>query len=132
MELVDIYPTLADLCGLTPPADLAGKSLRPLLDNAEAPWDKPAFTQVWRNGFSGHSVRTERYRYTEWDHGDKGAQLYDYSKDPQEQMNVVSDPEYAQVVAELKQLVRKNWENEYRPSSGRGRGKRAGVQKAQL
>lgn len=132
VELVDIYPTLADLCGLTPPSNLAGESLRPLLDNAEAHWEKPAFTQVWRNGFSGHSVRTERYRYTEWDHGDKGAQLYDYSKDPQEQMNVVDDPEYAQVVAELKQLVRKNWENEYRPSGGKGRGKKGGVQKAQL
>jgi len=132
VELVDIYPTLADLCGLTPPANLAGKSLRPLLDNAEASWDKPAFTQVWRGGFSGHSVRTVQYRYTEWDHGDKGAQLYDYSKDPQEQQNLVADPAYIQVVAELKQLVRKNWEHEYRPSGGKGRGKKGGVQKAQL
>lgn len=132
VELVDIYPTLADLCGLTPPANLAGKSLRPLLDNAEAPWEKPAFTQVWRGGFPGHSVRTERYRYTEWDHGEKGAELYDYSKDSQEQQNLVADPEYAQVVAELKQFVRKNWENEYRPSGGRGGGKKRGVQKNQL
>jgi uncharacterized sulfatase len=132
VELLDIYPTLADLCGLTPPKNLAGKSVRPLLDNPEVAWEKPAFTQVWRGGYPGHSVRTERYRYTEWDGGKKGAQLYDYSKDPEEKQNLVDDPAYAQALVELKPLVRKNWENEYRPSGKKAGGTKAKEQKAQL
>lgn len=119
VELVDLYPTLADLCGLTPPSGLAGKSLRPLLDDPGAAWDKPAFTQVWRGGFSGHSVRTERYRYTEWDGGRMGTELYDYADDPGETRNLASDEKLAAVVEELKGLVRKNWAKEYRPGSKR-------------
>lgn len=115
VEFVDLYPTLADLANLTPPKNLAGKSLKPLLENPKASWDKPAFTQVWRKGYSGHSVRTERYRYAEWDNGKAGAQLYDYEKDPNEKRNLVNDPKYAETVSHLKGLVRQNWANEYRP-----------------
>ncbi len=115
VEFVDLYPTLADLCGLTPPKNLAGASLKPLLDDPAAAWTKPAFTQVWRRGFSGHSVRTERYRYTEWDNGDKGVQLYDYETDPDEYHNLATDPKFAEVVAGLKALLRKNWATEFRP-----------------
>ena len=115
VELLDIYPTLAELCGLTPPPNLAGRSLKPLLDDPKAPWDKPAFTQVWRNGFPGHSVRTERWRYTEWDDGRRGEELYDYDKDPLEEHNLAGDPQYAKVVAELKALVQKNWSAPFRP-----------------
>ncbi|RYD74634.1 MAG: DUF4976 domain-containing protein [Verrucomicrobiaceae bacterium] len=132
VELLDIYPTLAELCGLTPPENLAGKSLRPLLDNPETTWDKPAFTQVWRAGFSGHSVRTERYRYTEWDGGKKGTQLYDYSKDPEEKQNLAADPAFAEAQAELKALIRKNWENEFRPGRKKAGGKKTQPQQAQL
>ena len=122
VELVDLYPTLADLCGLTPPENLAGRSLRPLLDDPEAEWSKPAFTQVWRGSVPGHSVRTERYRYIEWDGGKAGAQLYDYDTDPAEQRNLVKDSAHTQVVKELRQLVRANWADEYRPSSKARRG----------
>ncbi len=66
VELLDIYPTLAEVCGLRPPLGIAGKSLTPLLDDPGAPWDKPAFTQVWRASYGGYSVRTERWRYTMW------------------------------------------------------------------
>jgi uncharacterized sulfatase len=118
VEFVDLYPTLADLVGLTPPKNLAGVSLRTLLNDPEAKWDKPAFTQVWRGQFAGHSVRTARYRYTEWDHGQKGAQLYDYQTDPQEYHNLVNDPAYTATVAELKALVDKNWAKEYVPAPG--------------
>jgi uncharacterized sulfatase len=124
VELVDLYPTLADLCGLTPPPGLTGKSLRPLLDDPQAAWDKPAFTQVWRGGFPGHSVRTERFRYTEWDGGRQGAELYDCSADPGETRNLASDEKLAATVAELKALVQKNWAKEYRPAGAKpGRNK---------
>ncbi len=115
VELLDLYPTLADLCGLTPPPSLEGRSLKPLLDNPQAAWDQPAFTQVWRGRFPGYSVRTERWRYTEWDNGDKGAELHDYANDPGEQHNLIDDPAHAAVVAKLKALVRANWAKAYRP-----------------
>lgn len=119
VELVDLYPTLAELAGLQPPSDLSGASLVSLLDNPEAEWSKPAFTQVWRGKFSGHSVRTERWRYTEWDNGRAGKQLYDHADDPHEMQNLAGDPGYADVEAQLAAMMRKNWENEFRPA-GRG------------
>ena len=115
VEFVDLYPTLADLAGLTAPKNLAGKSLKSLLQDPKAKWDKPAFTQVWRGDSSGHSVRTERYRYTEWDGGKQGVELYDYETDPTENHNFASDPKYATIVTQLKQLVKANWQNEFRP-----------------
>ncbi len=109
VELVDLYPTLADLCGLAPPVGLDGTSLRPLLTNPKAKWDKPAFTQVKRKGetIMGRSVRTEKYRYTEWDSGKAGTELYDQDNDPKEYHNLAKDPKYAKVVAELSALLPK-------------------------
>jgi uncharacterized sulfatase len=109
VEFVDLYPTLADFAGLTPPKNLAGASLRPLLDDPGKAWNRPAFTQVERGGFPGYSVRTERWRYTEWEDGQRGAQLYDHDADPQELHNLANDPSQAKVVAEMKALVKKNW-----------------------
>jgi len=126
VEFVDLYPTLAELSGLTPPANLAGKSLKPLLDDPKAAWDKPAFTQVWRGGFSGHSVRTERWRYTEWDGGAKGVELYDHDNDAHEFTNLAADAKYAATVSELKALVAKNWANEYKPKAGKEAAGKAG------
>jgi iduronate 2-sulfatase len=113
-ELVDVYPTLAGLCGLKGPENLAGKSLEPLLTKPDAAWDKVAVTQVQRGGgqpgkakttpaaFKGYSVRNERYRYTQWDDGKRGAELYDHEKDLQEITNLADKPEMAEVVKELK------------------------------
>jgi iduronate 2-sulfatase len=109
VELVDVYPTLADLAGLKPPANLAGASLRPLLGTPDAPRDRPAFTQVQRQGFPGHSVRTPRWRYTEWDGGERGVELYDHNSDPAELKNIAADPDNAPIMGELKALVKKNW-----------------------
>lgn len=109
VELVDVYPTLADYAGLKAPANLAGASLRPLLAKPDAAWDRPAFTQVERAGFPGRSVRTPRWRYTEWDEGRQGAELYDHENDPKEMKNLAADPKQVAVVAELKALVKKNW-----------------------
>ena len=110
VEFVDLYPTLADLCGLKDaPKNLAGRSLRPLLANPRAAWNKPAITQVQRGGannrFMGYSLRTERWRYTEWDGGRKGTELYDETNDPREMTNLANDPKHAKTVAELKRLL---------------------------
>lgn len=109
VEFVDLYPTLADLAGLTPPKNLEGASLKPLLDDPVRAWQRPAFTQVQRGAFPGYSVRTERWRYIEWDDGKQGAQLYDHDKDPHEYVNLANDPKHAAVVEEMKALVKKNW-----------------------
>lgn len=109
VELLDLYPTLSDLCNLPKPAKVQGVSLKPLLQDPNVKWDRPAFTQVSRGNMPGHSVRTERWRYTEWDNGKIGAQLYDHQNDPKELNNLIKDPKYASVVAEMKALVQKNW-----------------------
>jgi len=117
VELLDLYPTLADLCRLKAPAALEGQSLKGLLDNPEAAWSRPAFTQVSRsvnkNRVFGRSVRTERWRYTEWDEGRQGSELYDHENDPNEYRNLAADSKHADKVEELKALLRRS----YRPAS---------------
>src|SRR6185295_13733927 len=102
VELLDIYPTLADLCGLTPPKTVEGRSLRPLLQNTAAAWDHPAITQVLHSEtgkpLMGYSVRTERWRYTEWDGGKSGTELYDHDADPREYNNLAKDAKFAKQV----------------------------------
>lgn len=117
VELTDLHATLADLCDLPAPKT-DGQSLKPLLNDTRAQWDKPALTQVSRGTptatgettgknpwFMGYSVRTERYRYTEWDGGKKGTQLYDYDTDPGELTNLAADPKHADTVKHLKALL---------------------------
>ena len=106
VELVDIYPTLAELTGLKPPATLEGASLAELLKNPSAQWDKPAYTQVQRGQIPGHSVRTTLWRYTEWNFGKEGAELYNEETDPLELNNLASKPEYDNVVKEMKTLLK--------------------------
>jgi len=109
VELLDLYPTLADYAGLTPPKDLAGASLRPLLDDPAKAWDRPAFTQVQRGGFPGHAVTTEKWRYIEWDGGKEGVELYSRESDPHEYVNLASDAKHAKVLEEMQALVKKTW-----------------------
>ena len=104
VELVDIFPTLIDYCGLEAPHPLAGKSFRPVLDDPSMTWDKPAYTQVVReNDGMGYSVRTDRWRYTEWTDGT--SELYDQSKDELEYYNLAKDPEYSATKKELETLL---------------------------
>ena len=109
VELVDLYPTLADLAGLPAPAGVEGKSLRPLVEDPAAVWGKPAFTQVLRYNIKvvGRSLRTEKYRYTEWDRGEKGSELYDQEADSKEYVNLAADPKHAEIVAKLKGMMPK-------------------------
>jgi uncharacterized sulfatase len=106
VELLDLYPTLAELCGITPPSHLEGRSMRPLLDDPEQSWKPAAYTQVSRPKGAGRSVRTERYRYTEWDDGKLGVELYDHDHDPHEYHNLAADPRQAGTVERLKALLR--------------------------
>ncbi|MCF0041704.1 sulfatase [Dyadobacter fanqingshengii] len=109
VELLDIYPTLAELCGLTPTQKLGGKSLTALLKNPDAIWDKAAYTQVRSNQIFGRSVRTERFRYTEWDGGKAGAELYDHQKDPNEFTNLAKETTYIITVSEMSMLLQKGY-----------------------
>lgn len=113
VELVDLYPTLAELCGIQPKVKLDGRSLVPLLSQPAAEWSKPAVTMVVRNPgaagkkaqarmVTGRSLRTQRYRLTEWNHGEDGIELYDYDTDPRELKNLATDPAQAGVVKELR------------------------------
>jgi uncharacterized sulfatase len=98
VEFLDLYPTAAALAGLSgTPANLHGQSLLPLLDNPASPWDRPAITQVRRGNAQtkfvhGHSLRNERYRYSMWDEGREGEELYDYQTDPDAMKNLVKEP----------------------------------------
>jgi arylsulfatase A-like enzyme len=98
VELVDLYPTLAGLAGLKAPGPLDGASLVPVLEDPAATVKDAAFTQV-RNGYA---VRTERWRYVEWEAGEQGAQLYDMDHDPDETVNLAQDPRHAAMVADLR------------------------------
>jgi len=107
VELLDIYPTLVNLCGLPQPEGLEGTSLRPLLDNPLTVWDKPAYT-VWNEhgkGITGVAVRTEQWRYAEFFGAGAGAFLTDPIHDPDEFVNLVYDPEFSEVVKQLHQLA---------------------------
>lgn len=100
VEFVDIYPTIAELCGVKPPNDLAGQSLRPLIDDLSLPGKTAALTIVTRGVHRGDSIRTERWRYTEWSDGTQ--ELYDHSSDSEETHNVAqANPEQAKSLSEL-------------------------------
>jgi iduronate 2-sulfatase len=105
VESLDLYPTLAELGGLRPPAGLEGASLKPLLQNPAAPWNRPAYSFALVQGMLGRAVRTERWRYAEWDEGRAGAFLFDRSNDPHELKNLVADPARASTIKALKELL---------------------------
>jgi uncharacterized sulfatase len=106
VEFVDLYPTIAELCGVNGPQDLEGRSFVPLLDDPARPWKTAAFTQVRRGRVDGRSVRTERFRYTEWDEGRQGVELYDHEVDPAEASNLANEPSHGKTAAELRDLLR--------------------------
>jgi len=97
-ELVDVYPTMTELAGLTTPKSVSGKSLVPILKDHSTTVRSSAFTQY----SNGYSIRTSRYRYTEWgEKGELGAELYDHESDPEELVNLIGSAEVADVQSEL-------------------------------
>jgi len=107
VQLLDLYPTLCEACGLKPPAGLEGHSVVPLARDPQAAWNHPAYT-VCNNGPAiGQSVRTERWRYSEFTGGSGGAVLFDHNNDPHEMKNLADEPQHKPVVAEMKALLAK-------------------------
>lgn len=110
VEFVDIFPTIATLCELTPPKSIEGKSIVPLLDNPELKWKGRAYTQALRPGdglpVMGATVRTDRWRYTEWNQGEQGTELYDHQNDPYEFDNLACDPSHASTISDLRASLR--------------------------
>ena len=109
VQLLDMYPTLVELCGLPQPyqapSKLEGHNLSSLLRNPQANWDHPALTVVKYQGKLGKSVRTERWHYVLWDDGKAGEMLLDHSNDPLELKNLAADPAYAQTVRQMRKLL---------------------------
>lgn len=102
VEFIDIYPTLVDLAGLPMPDHLAGRSLKPLLEDPQAEWNHAAITQVHRNQARGYSIRTEEWRYTEWNRGEAGIELWQAREDRRHLVNLADDPGLEEVRKELR------------------------------
>jgi iduronate 2-sulfatase len=105
VEFVDLYPTLMQLTGLTAPHRLAGTSLVPLLDDPSLSVKNAAYTVVTRGNILGRSIRTDRWRYTEWDGGNEGIELYDHESDPGEYHNLARDVQHAAIVTQMKAVL---------------------------
>jgi iduronate 2-sulfatase len=135
---VDLFPTLAELCGVTPPENIQGQSLVSILRDPTEPGRGWAITQVMRGGgrnraavttnvgadgprFFGYTLRTPRWRYTEWDEGQQGRELYDHDADPRELTNLADRPEHRPehraTIEELSQLLRQAAKGTF-PASG--------------
>ncbi|MEQ8765755.1 MAG: sulfatase [Planctomycetota bacterium] len=117
VELVDLYPTLAELCDLKTPGGLEGSSLTPLLDDPNRAFKRAAFSQQARpvlddgSTLMGRSLRTDRYRYTEWEHRDRvlARELYDHALDPGESRNIAGEPSLGETVDELSRQLAAGW-----------------------
>lgn len=115
VEFVDIYPTVVDWAGLPVPENIDGRSLMPLLREPGRKWNGLAVTQVLRPAddrldtqVMGCSIRTHRWRYTEWADGKSGVELYDHHSDPMEFRNLAVEPDAdaSQIMDRLRPLLR--------------------------
>jgi iduronate 2-sulfatase len=117
VELLDLYPTIADICGLPVPTGQEGVSLRPLIDGKVTSVKQAALTQHPRPAYygdsmqaMGHSIRTRDFRYTQWrarkDGSLIGSELYDHRIDPSESVNRAHDPKYSDQLPRLRALLK--------------------------
>lgn len=111
VELVDLYPTVAELCGVAPPSMIEGQSFVPLLDNPERRWKSAAFTQVFTDpDIVGRAVRTDRYRYIRWTGSEPGEELYDESADSREFTNLAARPDHAETIVAMRKTLDAGWQ----------------------
>ena len=123
-EFVDIYPSLCDICGVAQPSGLEGSSFIPLFEDPDRIWKRAAFSQYPRTipGVGpgmGRSMRTQRYRFTEWrafDTNFLASELYDYNVDPNETHNIANDPSNASLVNGLSGMLREGWPSSLPPT----------------
>jgi len=116
VELVDVYPTLADVCGFDIPEGLDGQSMKPILEDPDVAWAKPALSQFPRPGYykeqpdyMGYSIRTDQYRYTKWIRIETGEafarELYDHFTDPGEEVNLAVEEKSKEIILDLDQVL---------------------------
>jgi len=114
VELVDLFPSLAELCGLPPPADAAGlegTSFAPLMREPNRPWKKAVFSQYPKGGHMGTAMETDRWRYVEWRDGKTlvARELYDHQSDRAENQNIAHRPEHAATLEQLAAQMAAGW-----------------------
>lgn len=111
VEFVDIYPTVAELAGLAPPANLEGQSLVPLLDNPRLPWKSAAFSVITApNGITGRGVVNDRYRYIRWTGPHPDEELYDHRRDPREYTNLARVPAHEAPLKSMRAVLDAGWQ----------------------
>ena len=104
VELIDMYPTLAELSGLNVPENIQGRSFLPLFKNPLSQGKPAVYTVVSRGNQLGRSIRTKRWRYAEWGNEDK-CELYDLKSDPSEYTNLAENPGYRPQRQEMRRLL---------------------------
>jgi arylsulfatase A-like enzyme len=122
VDFMSIYPTLCDLAGVPTPAHVEGVSIRPLLENPKAKWDRAAVTTFHKDN---HSIRSETWRYIRY--ADGSEELYNHDKDPYEWTNLAKDPQYASVKADLARFAPQVNAAERPRTLGEGEKEKAGV-----
>jgi arylsulfatase A-like enzyme len=125
VDFMSIYPTLCDLSGLPIPSNVRGPSIKPLLADAQAKWDRPAITTYHKDN---HSLRSEGWRYIRY--ADGGEELYDETADPYEWTNLAGDPKYAAQKAELAKWLPKESHEELPRTMGGNAAARRNRQRA--
>jgi arylsulfatase A-like enzyme len=105
IQSLDIYPTLAELCSLSAPKGIEGRSLVPLLQAPNAAWSHPAYAVTYRDGKLHRAVRDERFLYAEFDAGREGAMLIDLKNDPRELNNCIDQAEYREALLRMQKLL---------------------------
>ena len=107
-QQIDIYPTLAELCGLEVPTHVQGKSLTGVLDDPSAKVHDAVYTLRGKND---HLLRTQRWAYIEYDGGKRGTELYDMDADPQQITNLAKDPQHSAIVKQMQANLRAKLES---------------------